>query len=179
MSSEMSEQMDRSRKQTLRRRAGRMGRVLSIVVAVAALSVLVVACGEEEAATTHDPGGGESHSPAGQGYGRGGNGRIATALADLVERETLTNEQVAVVEAAIEARIDETPVQGGGGRDWTVRLAQIETALDGLVADGTLSPELAEAVMMAIESRVQVGEPSQGPTSPDGGTATPSSATGV
>lgn len=156
-----------------------MGRLLSIVVAVAALSVLVVACGEEEAATTHDPRGGESHSPMGQGYGRGGSGRIATALADLVERETLTNEQVAVVEAAIEARIDETPVQGGGGRDWTVRLAQIETALDGLVADGTLSPELAEAVMTAIASRVPVREPSQGPASPDGGTATPSSAIGV
>lgn len=175
----MSEQIEHTRTRALSRGAGRVGRVLAALAVLVALSVLVAACGEDEVAATHDPGAGEAHSPMGQGYGRGGSGRIATALADLVERQTLTDQQVAVIEAAIEARIDETPVQGGGGRDWTVRLAQIQTALDGLVADGTLSLELSQAVMTAIESRVPVGGSSHETTSPDGGTATPSSAIGV
>lgn len=62
---------------------------------------------------------------------------------------------MAVVEEAIEAHIDESHTeQGGGGRDWTLRMTQIQTALDGLVADGRPSDEPAAAVIAAIEARL-------------------------
>lgn len=169
-------------------------RVLAGVLTVAllvAVAATVAACGQEEetAATDGLAGQGQGQAAKGQGEGEGygqgggqgvgtsGTGRIATALMQLVETDVLTEQQMALTESAIEGDIECTDGQGmgGGGRDWTERLAQIQTALDGLVEDGELSQELADAVMEAIEEQV-AERSSQGEGSPhDGCTATPDS----